>query len=415
MVPPNDNVTGGIMPNQRMGINERFNYLAIQYDRYIVADRAGRIALVKEIKDVTGLDSKTIIRHMRQRPRRKPRQKQRGRHYGGEIQHAIHVIAGALDDPCPERLKPVLPEMGEKMARHGHLIMTAELEEQLRTVSLSTVRRIRQRRKQDEPRLRRRAPSANSEVQAQIPIRRIPWDIVEPGHFEVDLVHHSGSSSAGEYIHTLQMVDVATGWVESAAILGRSFRVTRDGFCRCLARLPFTVREIHSDNGSEFMNYHLLRFWRANYPEVDLARIRPYKKRDNRFVEHRNGALVRALVGHDRLDTVAQVLLLNQIYDRVWLYFNFFQPVMRQTFKAYEGTKVVRKHEDVRTPFQRLCAIGALDPAVQRQLEQLYDRTDPLLLHQEIDGLLEQLFRLPCSLQGHTEDVFATLAYPDAE
>jgi hypothetical protein len=146
---------------------------------------------------------------------------------------------------------------------------------------------------------------------------------------------------------------------------------------------------------------------------VDWSRIRPYKKRDNRFVEHRNGALVRALLGHDRLDTTAQALLLNQIYDRVWLYFNFFQPVMRQTFKAYEDGKVVRKHEDVRTPFQRLCALGAIDEARQRDLRALYDRTDPLLLREEIDGLLDQLFRLPGSTPGHTEDIFETLAYPE--
>ena len=401
------------MPNQRMSIDERFNYLAIQYDRYIVADRAEQSALLDEMEKVTGLDRKTLIRHMRKRPRRDPRKQQRGSYYGVEVQHAIHVIAESLDHPCAERLKPVLPEMGDKMTRHGHLVMTAELREQLCRISVSTVRPIRQRREQDEPRLLRRRPSPNSEVQAQIPIRRIPWDIVEPGHFEVDLVHHSGSSSAGEYIHTLQMVDVATGWVEAAALLGRSYRVARDGFRRCLARLPFTVHEIHSDNGSEFMNYHLLQFWQSNYPEVDLSRIRPYKKRDNRFVEQRNGALVRALVGHDRLDTAAQVLLLNHIYDRVWLYFNFFQPVMRQTAKAYEGGKVVRKHEDVRTPFRRLCALGALDPTLQRDLEDLYDRTDPLLLRKEIDGLLDQLFRLPGSTPGHTEDIFETLAYPE--
>ena len=396
-----------------MSIDERFNYLAIQYDRYIVADRAERSRLLDEMVQVTGLDRKTVIRRMRRRPRREHRRTQRGCRYGAEVQNAIHIIAGALDDPCAERLKPILPQMGDKMAQHGHLLMSSGLHQQLRCISVSTVRRIRRRRQQDERRLPRRSSSAASEVQAQIPIRRIPWDIAEPGHFEVDLVHHSGPSTSGEYAHTLQMVDVATGWVESAAILGRSFRVTRDGFLRCLSRLPYTVREIHSDNGSEFMSHHLLHFWRSSYQDVDLSRIRPYKKRDNRFVEQRNGALVRTLVGHDRLDTVAQTLLLNRIYDRVWLYFNFFQPVMRQTYKAYEGARVVRKHEDVRTPFMRLCALGALDPAVQCDLEDLYDRTDPLLLHDEIDQLLDHLFRLPGSQPGHTEDIFETMAYPD--
>ena len=171
------------------------------------------------------------------------------------------------------------------------------MREKLATISVSTIGRIRKRRQQDEPRIgRKKKPGKQNDVQKQIPIRRIPWDTTEPGHFEVDLVHHSGPSASGEFICTLQMVDVATGWTQSAAILGRSYRVVRDAFRRCLARLPFPPREIHSDNGPEFMNHHLLRFWKAYYPDVDLSRIRPYKKEENRFVEHRNGALVRSLL-----------------------------------------------------------------------------------------------------------------------
>jgi hypothetical protein len=401
------------MPNQQMGLDERTNYLAIQYDRYLIADRRERSRLLDEMVEVTGLRRETIIRKMRTRPRRKRRQKQRGCTYGVDVQHAIHVIAEALDCPCAERLKPILPQMGEKLAGHGHLRMTDDLREKLQRISVSTVRRIREKKQQDEPRLARRYGSPTSDVQAQIPIRRIPWDTTEPGRFEVDLVHHCGRSTSGEYVHTLQMVDVATGWVEPAAMLGRSYRVTRDGFRRCLSRLPFTVREIHTDNGSEFMNHHILRFWRSEYVDVDLSRIRPYKKRDNRFVEQRNGALVRAFVGHDRLDTAAQTCLLNDIYDQLWLYFNFFQPVMRQTHKSYEEGRVVRRHEDVRTPFVRACAMGAFTPAKRGQLEQLYDRTDPVRLHAEIGQLLDQLYTLPLAQPDHSEDVFETLAFPD--
>jgi hypothetical protein len=398
-----------------MGIDERTNYLAIQYDRYVIADRQERTRLLDEMVEITGLARETIIRKMRTRPRRKRRRKQRGYEYGGDVQHAIHVVAEALDCPCAERLKPILPQMSEKLAQHGYLQMTDELRAKLVRISVSTVRRIRQNKQQDERRLARRQRSPNSDVQAQIPIRRIPWDTKEPGHFEVDLVHHCGRSTSGEYVHTLQMVDVATGWVEPAGMLGRSYRVTRDGFRRCLARLPFPVREVHSDNGSEFMNHHMLHFWQSKYREVDLSRIRPYKKRDNRFVEQRNGSLVRAFVGHDRLDTAAHTLLLNRIYDRVWLYFNFFQPVMRQTSKTYEEGRVIRRHEDVRTPFVRACALGAFSPSKRDHLEQIYDRTDPVLLRAEIGQLLDQLDALPCAEPGQSEDIFSTLAFPETQ
>ena len=401
------------MPNKGMGIDERTSYLAIQYERYVVADRRERSRLLDEMVEVTGLARETIIRKMRTRPRRKHRRKQRGSKYGADVQHAIHVVAEALEYPCAERLKPVLPQMSEKLAQHGHLHITDDLSAKLLRVSVSTVRRIRQHKQQDERRLARKPRSPNSSVQAQIPIRRIPWDTKEPGHFEVDLVHHCGRSTSGEYAHTLQMVDVATGWVEPAAMLGRSYRVTRDGFLRCLARVPFSVQEVHTDNGSEFMSHHMLHFWQSKYTEVDLSRIRPYKKRDNRFVEQRNGALIRAYVGHDRLDTTAQTLLLNRIYDRVWLYFNFFQPVMRQTHKSYEQGRVVRRHEDVRTPFVRACAMGAFSSAKRRQLEQLYDRTDPVVLHAELGQLLDQLGGLPCAETGQSEDIFSTLAFPE--
>jgi len=414
MVPSRENVTGGIMPSSRMNIEQRFNYLDIQYDRYKEASRKERSRLLDEMIEVTGMARKAIIRHMRKRPIRKTRRKQRGRVYGAKVQDAIHLVAKALDYPCAERLKPQLPCMADHLAEHGYLSLCPELREQLARVSVSTVGRIRRRRQQDEPRLkRRRKGTASNRVQAQVPIRRIPWDITEPGHFEVDLVHHSGPSASGEFICTLQMVDVATGWVESAAILGRSYRVTRDGFMRCLSRLPITPREIHSDNGSEFMNHHLLHFWQESYPDVDLSRIRPYHKKDNRFVEHRNGALVRGLLGKDRLDTAQQTLLLNQIYDRVWLYFNFFQPVMRQTAKTYHQGRITRKHDDVRTPFQRICHAGVLAPERQAQLQELFKTTDPFVLREEIHRLVTQLFQLPLATAGHTEDIFDTLAYPD--
>ena len=408
------NVTGGTMPSNRMDIDQRFNYLDIQYDRYKEANRKEKSRLLAEMIEVTGMNRKTIIRHMRKRPVRQTRRRQRGCVYGAKVQDAIHLVAEALDYPCAERLKPQLPCMADHLAELGHLSLYPELREQLVSVSVSTVGRIRKRRQQDEPRLkRRRKGSASNRVQEQIPIRRIPWDITEPGHFEVDLVHHSGPSASGEFICTLQMVDVATGWVEPAAILGRSYRVVRDGFMRCLSRLPITVREIHSDNGAEFMNHHLLHFWKGSYPDADLSRIRPYHKKDNRFVEHRNGALVRGLLGKDRLDTVQQTLLLNQIYDRVWLYFNFFQPVMRQTAKTYCQGRTIRKHDDVRTPFQRICDAGILVEERQAQLQELYKRSDPFILREEIHRLVTQLFQLPLATPGHTEDIFGTLAYPD--
>ena len=148
-------------------------------------------------------------------------------------------------------------------------------------------------------------------------MKRIPWDVREPGHFEVDLVHHCGDSASGEYASTLQMIDITTGWSERVAVLGRGYLVMKDAFRRILARLPFQVREIHPDNGSEFLNHHMVRFWGELVQGVILSRSRPYQKNDNRHVEQKNATLVRAYLGHERLDSVAQVLAMRQLYDQM--------------------------------------------------------------------------------------------------
>jgi len=179
--------------------------------------------------------------------------------------------------------------------------------------------------------------------------------------------------------------------------------------------LPFPVREIHPDNGSEFFNHHLLRFWKDAVPGVHLSRSRPFHKNDNRFVEQKNFTLVRAYLGHGRFDTVAQTGLLNQLYDKMWLYYNFLQPVMRVVDKTAipdpkRGWKIKRRYDRPKTPFERLCASGVL-PAHQRDtLQKLRDSTNPRKLREDIWALLDRLSSLPNA--KHPQNVLRTLIIP---
>ena len=400
------------MPRKRMCIDERYAYLSIQYERYVAASRQERSALLTEMAEVTGLHRKALIRLMRSEPKRHRRRTGRKRSYGAKVEQVVRVVDAALDHPCRERLTPMLPTMADHLQSLGRLSVSAETRELLGTISVSTVGRILRRIRQDEPHLSRRDYARGiSRIQAQVPIRKIEWYTSTPGHFEVDLVFHSGPYASGEFVYTLQMVDVATGWSELAAVLGRSYRVIEDAFQRCLSRLPFPVLEIHTDNGSEFLNAHMLRFWKEKYQGVFLSRTRPYHSQDNRFVEHRNGALVRALVGHDRLDTAEQTRHLNRLYDIVWSYFNFFQPVMRLTSKTYADGRTRRKHDDVRTPMQRLCQSDVVSPDTIDRFRQDFRGADPFILLEAIGSQLDQLFRFPCATPGHTEDIFETLDY----
>jgi hypothetical protein len=396
-----------------MTIDERRKYLHLMQKRYLQADRSEQGRLLDEMQAVTKLDRKTLIRLMNGSLERRARSRQRGRVYGPDIDDALRVIAESMDYICAERLTPNLPWLATHLAAHGEMETSSALLYQLERISASTVDRILARIQQDQPRLPRKKPRQPNAALRDVPMRRIPWDEHEPGHFEVDLVHHCGVSASGEYVCTLQMVDVATAWSECVAVFGRSYLVIQDGFSRILARLPFPVLEVHPDNDSAFFNNHLLRFWKELAQGIRLSRSRPYQKNDNRIVEQKNSSLVRALLGSDRLDTVAQTLLANQLYDRLWAYYNLFQPVMRLTEKSFsqetQGARVKRRYDRASTPFDRLCATTAISQEQREHLQALRDRTNPRQLRQEIQDLIDYLLSLPGATPGITEDVRLTL------
>lgn len=403
---------------ERMTIDERYKYLRKMQKRYRQASRPERGWLLDEMERVTELHRKSLTRLMKGQLKRQPRRHQRGRSYGSEVDDALRVIVESFDYICPERMTPNLVWMAQVLSDHGELETTPELLSQLEQISISTVGRIIKRLGQDEPRLPRRGPERANKVAQDIPARPIAWDEAEPGHFETDLVHHCGVTASGQYVHTLQMIDVTTGWSERVAILGRSYLVTQDGFRRILARLPFAVQEIHPDNGSEFLNYHLLRFWKNTVKGVELSRSRAYRKNDNRFVEQKNSTLVRAYFGYERLDSVAQTIFLNQLYDKMWGYYNLFQPVLHLDQKIFSPTengtgRIKRRYDQAQTPFDRLCATPALSPEHRLELEKFRQQTNPRQLRQEIYDMIGHLFAIPGAGSEQTEDVYQTLAYPE--
>ena len=399
----------------KMNIDERYKYLRRMQKRYKKANLKEQGRLLDEMEAMTELHRKSLIRLMNGSLQRKSRRKQRGRTYGPDVDDALRVIAESLDYVCADRLTPNLAWLADHLAAHGELALSPLLLEQLNQISISTVKRRMNRLRQDEPRLPRPASRGVKRLTQDIPMKRIPWNEPEPGHMEVDLVHHCGPRAHGEYMCSMQMIDVATGWSELRAVLGRSYLVMEDAFRYTTARLPFTIWELHPDNGSEFFNHHMLRFFKREMQDTTLSRSRPYHKNDNRFVEQKNCTLVRAYLGHDRLDTVAQTIATNQLYEQVWVYYNLFQPVMRLVEKVVipvEGktTRVKRRYDQARTPFDRLCRTNAITQQRREQLEILRDQTNPRRLRQDIYDSIDYIFSLPNAIPGQRQDVHLTLA-----
>ncbi len=281
------------------------------------------------------------------------------------------------------------------MTRHKELRPELDTLKKLEQISVSTLKRMLKRVGRAEPKLAYRKPprTQRNHLRKAYPMRRIPWDIPTPGHFEVDLVVHSGEDSAGEFIHTIQMVDVYSGWSEIEAAYGRSYKAMRDGFQTILNRLPFPILELHPDNGSEFFNRHLLHFWQRHIVQLDLSRSRPYHKNDNHFVEENNHSLIRAYVGHGRLDRLEQLTILRQLYQLLWLYHNFFQPVLRTREKVFSDAHYYKRIFDpANPPFDRLCETISLPSSTLAKLRQLRDHTNPVHLRNRIEDLITQLW-----------------------
>ena len=307
------------MPNEdRMTVDERRKYLKLVSPRYAKAGRVERSGLLTEMAAVTGLHRKSLLRLLHgptlDRAQRRPRVRRRW--YGVAVAEVVGVVWESLDYVCAERLTPALLPTAQQLAQWEEVVLTPDLAEQLGTISRATVQRLLQRFQQDRPKLPRRKSQPPNRLLREVPMERLGWAIASPGCFEADLVHHCGQVAAGEYVHTLQLVDIATGWSERVAVFGRSQAAMVAGFQHVQTRLPFPISQLHPDNGSEFFNDHLIRYFGEEMTGLRLSRSRPYRKNDNRFVEQKNATLVRAYTGYDRLDSWGQCAALNALYDQ---------------------------------------------------------------------------------------------------
>lgn len=383
------------MPNEeKMSVDERRKYLKLVAPRYTKATRAERSKLLTEMGEVTGLHRKSLVRlmHMPSLERLPKRPRFRRRRYGPQVTDVVRVIWESLDYVCAERLTPVLISTAHQLSEWEELALTPEVEAALSCISRATVQRLLERFRQDTPKLPRRKPQPPNKLLREVPMGRLSWATEVPGSFETDLVHHCGSVAAGEYLHTLQLVDIATGWSERVAVLGRSQEAMVRGFRKAQQRLPFPITHLHPDNGSEFFNDHLIRYFGEEVTGLKLSRSRPYRKNDNRFVEQKNSTLVRAYVGYERLDTFSQCVALNALYDQLWVYYNLFQPVMHMVGKKVVDGKLRRKWDKAQSPYQRLISSRILSSEQEERLAALYARTNPLQLHKDIYKTVEQLW-----------------------
>lgn len=323
-------------------------------------------------------------------------QRWRSRVYDDKVSTALIKIWKMMDYICGKRLQPALPELVTVLERHNELQCDPATKAKLLRISAATIDRLlRPERRKYELRGRSRTKPGTL-LKHQIPLRTFAeWDEQRPGFGEVDLVGHDGGVSAGDYCQTLDLTDVATTWTETVAVRNKAQARVFAALQKVRKNLPFPLLGLDSDNGSEFINDELLRY--CQQQQITFTRSRPYRKNDSCFVEQKNYSIVRRAVGYQRYDTDEQCQLLNELYSYLRLYTNFFLPTMKLKMKERVGSRVKKRYDRARTPYQRV-----LDaPQVTRQQKQLlrskYATLNPAALKRKIDRLQQRLLKTKSS------------------
>lgn len=380
-----------------MNMQSRNQYLKELRTEYLqTRSKKGRGHLLDEAGKRTALDRKYLIKKLKplsnldQKPEERKKRKQK---YDGPVREALAICWKIFDYPCGQRLEPLLKTEVERLRKLRELICSDEVAEKLKKIDSSTIDEKLKHQKEVERQKRKHHPKIHPLLYQKIPIKvfgeqdRTVW-----GNIQIDLVEHCGSSAAGEYINTLSTTDIAAGWWEGGAIMGRAQERTFRGIQEARARYPFPWKEIHSDNGAEFINAHLFRY--TTKEGLDFSRSRPYKKNDNCLVEQKNWTHVKKFVGYHRYDAAAELAILNDLYrNELGLYKNFFQPVIKLVSKERVGGRIRRKYDRARTPYQRCMESRDIPDETKRTLEATYESLNPAQLKRTIDAKLSKLYQ----------------------
>jgi hypothetical protein len=326
--------------------------------------------------------------------RKKKKTRERPRIYDHEVFLALKRIWTIFDFICGKRLAPFMGEAVEKLEKHKELEISPEVRQKLLKVSASTIDRLLKPLK-DRYRLGKgkKGTKPGTLLKKAIPVKTFAdWDDASPGFVEIDLVGHDGGIGSGDFVQSLNFTDVATCWDIVVACKNKARIHVFEAIRAASDRFPFKIVGIDSDNGSEFINSHMLRYCIDN--KISFSRSRAYKKNDSCFVEQKNYSIVRRAVGYLRYDTAQELKLLNELYLYLGYYTNYFQPVSKLALKTRTGSKVTKKYDKALTPFRRVLAHKDIGEKIKKEIVAEYDFLNPADLKRKISRLQDKLLKL---------------------
>jgi hypothetical protein len=371
--------------------------------RYFRANRKGKSQILNEFCATSGLHRKHVIRLLTRTAlgwREKPAG--RGKHYDPiQLTPPIKAIWLATDQMCGKRLKSAIPLWLPHYEKTCPV--TDEIRQQLLTISARTLDRLLKPLRSSYPK-RMCGTKPGSLLKKQIPIKTNQWNEGIPGFVEADTVAHCGTSLAGNFAWSITLTDIYSGWTENAAVWNKGAHGVLVQLRLIEQRLPFTLLGFDSDNGSEFLNYHLVKHFQERENPIQFTRSRPYHKGDNAHVEQKNWTHVRQLFGYYRYENPELVIFMNDLYANEFsLLHNYFYPAMKLQDKVRIDSKIKKHYDLPQTPYQRLMNSNAISELQKEKLRQTFESLDPFDLQKRIQNKLKNIFRyVDIKLKGRT-------------
>lgn len=380
----------------KLEMETRRKVIEKQRSKYRKASKKEKGVILDSVCIATGLSRDRVKKLFAMKERPLPSGKSRsGRHpkYGRETRLALESIWALMDFAGGKRLCAGMDDMLNALVRYGECSFSEKTQDLLREISPATADRIL---KKEKAHMRFKGISTTKPgtlLKRDIPIRLgTQWDEDMAGFLEIDLVAHCGATTAGEYINTLDMTDIKTGWTETTAVINKAQIHVFDALKSIRNALPFDMLGIDSDNGSEFINDELYRYCKQE--NIAFTRSRPYMKNDSCHVEQKNWHVIRRNIGYGRYEGNQAVRIMNDYYSLLRLYTNFFMPHMKLISKDRNGAHITKQYEVPLSPYRRLLEDKTISAETKEQLTKIYLSLNPITIKHDMMNLLKVLFKM---------------------
>lgn len=381
---------------KRMDLMTRKQYLETLHEEYSRSSKKGKTAILDEYIKNTEHNRKYIISRFNDPNLLSPPiqiKKTRKPFYPPTVIGALEVIWEIADYPCGQRLKPIISAELDRLRQLKEIIISDEVAAKLKQISPASIDRGLKDKKKHLKKYRFSTTKPGTLLKSKIAVRLTQWDTARVGYLEADLVAHCGSSAAGQYLYTLSLTEISSGWWEGQAIMGKGQQATFEALKKLRAKTPFEWLGLDSDNGGEFINKILWKY--CDDEKIEFTRSREYRKNDNAYVEQKNWTHVRKIFGYQRYDTRPEQEIMNNMYDNeLGLYKNFFQPIMKLAEKKRVGGKIIRKYHPAITPFKSLIESKQITEQQKLVLRNQYKSLNIAELRRKIIQKLDNLYRV---------------------